>query len=135
MRNFFHMSKKKKSKKHTNNYVEMGIECTNTQVDINEAFYSSVAAMYEAVVSAINKQEDSEIYNNFKDRLKAVVEDTDGIGWGFHDDLSDIHFQIKWLDLEDIEFDEEEVKIKQNKLLSRTYRNNIMAKILLWDGK
>jgi hypothetical protein len=66
--------------------------------------------MYEAVVRAINKQDDSEIYNNFKDRLKAVVEDTNGMGWGFHDELSNIYYEIKWLDVEDIEFDKEEVK-------------------------
>jgi hypothetical protein len=34
-------------------YVEMGIEFTNTYGDINEAFYNSVAAMYEAVVSVV----------------------------------------------------------------------------------
>lgn len=91
-------------------YVEMGIEFTNTYGDINEAFYNSGEAMYESVVSAINKQDDSEIYNNFKDRLKAVVDDTDGMGWSFHDELNDIYWEIKWLDLEDIDFDEDEVK-------------------------
>ena len=91
-------------------YVEMGIEFTNTYGDINGAFYNSIAAMYEAVVSAINKQDDAEIYNNFKDRLKTVVEDTNGMGWGFLEELSDIYWEIKWLDLEDIKFDEEEVK-------------------------
>jgi hypothetical protein len=100
-------------------YVEMGIEFTNTYGDINEAFYNSVAAMYESVVSAINKQDDSKICNNFKDRLKAVVEDTNGMGWGFHDELSDIYWEIKWLDLEDIEFDEEEVKNIKEYIIGR----------------
>lgn len=100
-------------------YVEVGIEFTNTYGDINEAFYNSVAAMYEEVVSAINKQDDSENYNNFKDRLKAVVEDTNGMGWGFHDDLGDIYWEIKWLDLEDIEFDEEEVKSIKEYIIRR----------------
>ncbi|HEY8889670.1 MAG TPA: DUF6155 family protein [Clostridium sp.] len=91
-------------------YVEMGIEFTNTYGDINEAFYNSVEVMYEAVVSAINKQDNSEIYNNFKDRLKAAVEDTNGIGWGFNDDLRDIYWQIKWFNLGELDIDEEEVK-------------------------
>lgn len=91
-------------------YVEMGIEFTNTYGDINKAFYNSVAAMYEAVVSAINKQDDSEIYNNLKDRLKAVVENANGMGWGVHDDPSDIYWKMKWLDIEDIDLDENELK-------------------------
>lgn len=91
-------------------YVEMGIDFTNTYGDINEAFYNSVAAMYEAVVSAINKQDDSEIYNNLKDRLKAVVENANGMGWGVHDELSDIYWQMKWLDIENIDLDENELK-------------------------
>lgn len=66
--------------------------------------------MYEAVVSAINKQDDSEIYNNLKDRLKAAVENTNGMGWGFHDELSDIYWQTKWLDIEDIDLGENELK-------------------------
>lgn len=100
-------------------YVEMGIEFTNTYGVINESFYNSVVAMYEAVVSAINKQDDSEIYNNFRNRLKAVVEDTNDMGWGVHDEFSDIYCEIKWLDLEDIEFDEEEVKNIKEYILRR----------------
>ena len=100
-------------------YVEMGIKFTKTYGDINEAFYKSIASMYEAVVSAINKQDDSEIYKDFKGRLKAVVVNTKGMGWGFHDELSYLYYDIRWLDLENIEFDNEEV------------RNNLMAKILL----
>ena len=91
-------------------YVEMGIEFTNAYGSINDEFYNSVAAMYETVVSAINKQDDSEIYNNLKDRLKAVVENTNGMGWGFHDELNDIYWQMKWLDIEDIKLDENELK-------------------------
>lgn len=100
-------------------YVEMGIEFTNTYGDINEAFYNSVATMYEAVVSAINKQDESEIYNNFKDRLKAVVDDTNGMGWGFHDELRGIYCEIKRLDLEDIEADEEEIKNTKKYIFGR----------------
>ena len=63
--------------------------------------------MYETVISAINKHENSEFYNNFKERLKAVVGDTNGIGWGFHEELSAMYYQIMWFDLEDVQCDEE----------------------------
>ena len=100
-------------------YVEMGIEFTKTYGDINEAFYKSIASMYEAVVSAINKQDDSEIYKDFKDRLKAVVVNTKGMGWGFHDELSYLYYEIRWLDLEDIEFDNEEVRNIKEYIIGR----------------
>ncbi len=91
-------------------YVEMGVEFTNTYGDIDEAFYNSVASMFESVVSAINKQKDPEIYYFLEDRLRAVVEDTSDIGWGFHEEISGIYYQIKWFASEDFEIDEEEVK-------------------------
>ena len=100
-------------------YVEMGIEFANTYGDINEAFYNSVATMYEAVVSAINKQDDSEIYNNLNYRLKAVVENTNAMGWGFHDELSDIYWQIKWLDIEDVDLDENELNNIKTYIVAR----------------
>ncbi|MCB2312072.1 DUF6155 family protein [Clostridium tagluense] len=110
-------------------YVEMGIEFTNTYGDINEAFYNSVVAMYEAVVSTINKQHDSEIYNNFKGRLKAVVEDTNGMGWGFHDELSNIYWQIKEFNLDeiDIDIDEEEVKNIKKYIFGRLEKRKDLA--------
>jgi hypothetical protein len=42
-------------------------------------------------------------------RLKAVVDDTGGIGWGFHDNLNIKYFKIDWIDFEDINYDEKEL--------------------------
>lgn len=84
-------------------YVEMGVEFTNTFGDIDEAFYYSVASMFDSVVSAINDQADSRIYDDLKDRLRAVVDDTDGIGWGFNEQMCDIYYQLVWLDFENDE--------------------------------
>jgi len=86
-------------------YVEMGVDFTNTYGDIDEGFYHSVASMFYSVVNAINEQKDSKIYEDLQDRLSAVVDDSDGIGWGFHEEICDIYYQIQWLDLEN---DEEE---------------------------
>jgi len=85
--------------------VEMAVEFTNTYGDIDEGFYHSVASMFYSVVNAINEQKDSKIYEDLQDRLSAVVDDSDGIGWGFHEEICDIYYQIQWLDLEN---DEEE---------------------------
>lgn len=91
-------------------FVEMGIEFTCAYGDINEGFYDSVEGMYKAVVSDINKCKDSEIFNIYKDRIKAVIKNTKGIGWGFHEELKYIYSEIKWLNLEEFDIDQSEMK-------------------------
>lgn len=68
-------------------YVECGIEFTNMLGDINESFYNSMAGMYETVVKSLIKTGDVNLMKEFMPRLQQAVDDTGGIGWGFHDDL------------------------------------------------
>ena len=67
-------------------YVEQGVGFTNTYGDIDERFYTSMETMYEKVITICNEEE--EFIQIFKERLRDIVTDTDGIGWGFHDQLS-----------------------------------------------
>ena len=107
-------------------YVEMGVEFTNTYGDINESFYSSIESMYQSVIDLINKYKDPEIFNILSKRLKAVVNDTGGIGWGFHDNLSDMYYDIKWLDIEDIGANENNLhEIKEYISARLKNRNNL----------
>ena len=69
-------------------YVEQGVKFTLAYGDINEAFYSSMEGMYEKALSAINKLD---VKNIFEERSQKVVADTSGIGWGFHDTLIEIY--------------------------------------------
>lgn len=82
-------------------YVEMGVEFTNTYGDINESFYNSMESMYSSVVKALNKQDSPVMYNEFQSRLKAVVDDTGNVGWGFHDTLTEIYYDIQWIEEEE----------------------------------
>lgn len=77
-------------------YVECGIEFTNTYGDISEAFYNSMESMFWKVTDTINKLNSEEIYKRFEERLKKAVNDTDGIGWGFHDTLCDAVASLNW---------------------------------------
>lgn len=63
---------------------------------INEGFYLSIATMYEKVIRICDNSE--EYYKVFADRIKQVVIDTDGIGWGFHDHLSYLYSEIEYRD-------------------------------------
>ncbi|RKQ33298.1 hypothetical protein D8M06_10870 [Oceanobacillus halophilus] len=76
-------------------YVEMGTEYTNSFGDIGEGFYYSMVSMFQKVVEECEK--DEEVFQHFKDRLYAVVVNSDGIGWGYHDALEEIYYSICWL--------------------------------------
>lgn len=79
-------------------FVECGVEFTNTYGDICESFYNSVGGMFWKVADLLNKMDSQEIYDHFEKRLVQVVHDTQGIGWGFHDELCDALCSLKWFD-------------------------------------
>jgi Family of unknown function (DUF6155) len=68
-------------------YVEQGIKFTLAYGDIDEAFYASMEGMYEKAVSAMTELNVKDIFDQ---RSRKIVTDTSGIGWGFHDTLSEI---------------------------------------------
>ena len=68
-------------------YVEQGVKFTLAYGDIDEAFYASMEGMYEKALSAMTELDSKNI---FEQRSRKIVTDTSGIGWGFHDTLSDI---------------------------------------------
>ena len=69
-------------------YVETGVEFTNEYGDIDEPFYNSVESVYSNALKLMSKEK---ILDKFADRAKEVVADTCDIGWGFHDNLSDVY--------------------------------------------
>ncbi len=73
-------------------YVEAGVDCTNTFGDIDESFYNSMESMYESALKYMVKEN---LFHDFDERLKAVVTNTSGIGWFFHDTLSELYHEYK----------------------------------------
>jgi hypothetical protein len=72
-------------------YVEQGVICTNEYGDINEAFYNSVEGVFEDAIALIKKTGNPELIEAFRLRIKRIVANTSGIGWGFHDFISDVY--------------------------------------------
>jgi len=72
-------------------YAETGVEFTNEFGDIDEPFYNSIASVYSSALTLMNKEG---ILDKFADRAKQIVDDTSGIGWGFHDELGDIYCEF-----------------------------------------
>ncbi len=69
-------------------YVETGVDFTNDYGDINEGFYSSLESTYVAALTLMKKHN---LLDKFKERAGKVVNDTSGIGWGFHDSLGETY--------------------------------------------
>ena len=69
-------------------YVEAGVSCTVEFGDIDEPFYNSMESMYETALKYVVKER---LFDEFNDRLCNIVHDTCNIGYGFHDQLSDLH--------------------------------------------
>jgi hypothetical protein len=69
-------------------FVECGVELTNEFGDIDESFYSSIENAYAKALE-ISKKEG--VLAKFEDRAYEIVEETENIGWGFHDYLSDVY--------------------------------------------
>jgi hypothetical protein len=72
-------------------YAEIGVEFTNEFGDIDEPFYNSVVSVYSNALTLMHKEN---ILNKFADRARKIVDDTSGIGWGFHDELRDIYSEF-----------------------------------------
>lgn len=76
-------------------YIETGTKFTNDYGDINEAFYMSMESMYGKVVNLLNKTEDARLIEYFRPRLKAIVENAEGTGWGYYENLSDLYDELR----------------------------------------
>ena len=65
-------------------YVEMGVQFTSSYGDIDGPFYVSMESAYEQAVKYIVG---GKLESQFIGRCLDVINDADGIGWGFHDQL------------------------------------------------
>ena len=73
----------------TIHYVECGTRCTLDYGDMWEAFYNSMESMFRKAVGMVEKS-DPETQATFLPRLAELVRATQGVGWGYHDELADI---------------------------------------------
>jgi len=71
-------------------HVEKGVEFTNAYGDIDDRFYDNIAGMYAKVLRYITTHS---LHTIFRQRCRDVVEQTEGMGWGFHDELGDLYYK------------------------------------------
>lgn len=91
-------------------YVATGVDFTNDFGDIDEAFYSNLETTF---VSALKLMEKEDLLEKFAERVSTIVNETDGIGWGFHDSMCEIYWEFypDAYELEDEPIEQEKGKI------------------------
>lgn len=51
--------------------------------------------MYADNINQVDEDEMAELYDEYEERLEAIVSKAEGISWGFHDHLAELHAQIQ----------------------------------------
>ena len=75
-------------------YVEQGAEFTQDYGDIDERFYNSVESALDELAALLHGEARG-MYLQLSERLARVEQITDGIGWGFHDHIGDVVWQLE----------------------------------------
>lgn len=75
-------------------YVEQGAEFTRDYGDIDERFYNSIESALSELASLLIR-EARDVYPQLSERLARVEKITNGIGWGFHDYIADVVWQLE----------------------------------------
>lgn len=70
-------------------YVETGVSFTNDFGDMDERFYSGLESTY---VDALMLMRRENLLDKFEERAGKVVQETEGMGWGFHDYLKEVFY-------------------------------------------
>ncbi|WP_409341523.1 DUF6155 family protein [Paenibacillus sp. MBLB4367] len=78
-------------------YVEKGVLFTVTYGDIDERFYYSMESVYADAIRMVNEDETGELFEEYKERLEAIVSDSEETGWGFQNGLSETYSQLRWI--------------------------------------
>ena len=72
-------------------YVECGNNFTLSYGDIDEYFYDSMIEMYEYATETVLELSSKE-QDEFRKRLKEIMESASGIGWGYYDGLYEVYY-------------------------------------------
>ena len=70
--------------------AEYGVDFTNKYGDIEGEFYINIERMYEKAINYILR---NNLEDYFQKKCKKLMEESQGIGWGFGDAMDDIYFE------------------------------------------
>ena len=77
-------------------YVEHGVGFTNAYGDMWVGYYSSIEGVFGSLGDYLMKNVDEIDIEATMDRMEDIVSKSNGIGWGFHDNLLDMYAALKF---------------------------------------
>ena len=77
-------------------YVEHGVEFTNNYGDIWEGYYLNIEGMFGSLGEYLIKNVDEINIAVTMTRIEEIVNKSNGIGWGFYDNLLDMYEDLKY---------------------------------------
>ena len=77
-------------------YVEHGVGFTNAYGDMWEGYYSNIEGVFESLGDYLIKNVDEIDIEAAMNRIEDFVSKSNGIGWGFHDNLLDMYAALKF---------------------------------------
>jgi len=72
-------------------FVECGNAFTVDLGDIDEGFYDALLRMYDRAIEKILDLPEQE-QNTFRERMKRIMDLSEGMGWGYHDGLCELYY-------------------------------------------
>lgn len=88
-------------------FAETAVQSIHEDGDIFEDMGDYFTDTYEEIIQRVNKEKTPELYNQYKERLKAIADTKNCECWGIQDSLEGSYSDLKWLedDPEDNEVD------------------------------
>lgn len=109
-------------------YVEMGVNFIDTYGGASDSLMNSICAMFDSVIDMLNKEDNLDIFLEYKDRIENIINKSEDLGWGIQDLFQASYCDINWLD--DDEDDEENITAEEKWLRIHTdIRNKYLQNV------
>ncbi|WP_341281126.1 DUF6155 family protein [Paenibacillus sp. FSL H8-0537] len=79
-------------------FCEVVVQYIHEQANIFEDMGDCFTDSYEEVIQLLNKEKTPDLFEKYKDRVKAIVHTPDCECWGIHDSLAGSYSDLKWVD-------------------------------------
>lgn len=79
-------------------FAETAVQYIYESGDISEDMGDYFTDTFEEIIQRVNKEKTPELYNRYKERLKAIVDTKNCECWGIQDSLEGSYSDLKWLE-------------------------------------
>lgn len=77
-------------------YIECALNFTNCFGNINSRFYDTICTYFEDV--ATTASDEYELFYKYKKQIENIEEESNNIGWGVDMFVSNVYYNIPWVD-------------------------------------